>query len=342
MINAVERAGTLVGRTGLSDSGVPDGAVDVAELAGRQGVTVDHLLLANPHLRGHATIPADTPVVLPARAAPRLAQPAQADAAPAPQPDAPAGDFPAGQVAREWAALTPAEQQAMLDRNLAPAEQAAAVHDLLLAAERLPGQVTAAQLRAIGATQANADLYARPLSEAMARHGILSAEQRAAFLGQVFTETGALGRLTENLNYSARRLTEVWPNRFPTIEAARPYANNPEALAERVYGGRLGNTEPGDGFRYLGRGFLQVTGRDNYRERGFEDNPQALADPAQGAFASAGWWDARGLVARTENRLDSDQYYRISQTVNNPAGRPHDAAGRFDYYQRALEALGAQ
>ncbi len=85
------------------------------------------------------------------------------------------------------------------------------------------------------------------------------------FLGQVLHESTMLERLEENLNYSAERMMQVWPTRFPTLAAAAPYAHNPEALANHVYGGRLGNVNPGDGWRNRGSGLLQVTGADNLR-----------------------------------------------------------------------------
>jgi len=95
--------------------------------------------------------------------------------------------------------------------------------------------------------------------------GHLPVSHLAYALSTAHHETG--GRMVpieENLSYSARRMTQVWPSRFPDLEAARPYARNPEALANRVYGGRLGNDQPGDGWRYRGRGLVQITGRANY------------------------------------------------------------------------------
>ncbi len=117
------------------------------------------------------------------------------------------------------------------------------------------------------------------------------------FLGQVLHESGMLERLEEGLSYSAERMTQVWPNRFPTVASAQPYARNPEALANKAYGGRLGNTQPGDGYRYRGRGLLQVTGRSNYaalaKVLGVDlvANPDALAQPDMALRASLAWWE---------------------------------------------------
>ncbi|MDZ7892337.1 MAG: glycoside hydrolase family 19 protein [Rhodoferax sp.] len=119
------------------------------------------------------------------------------------------------------------------------------------------------------------------------------------FLGQVLHESAGLTRFTENLNYSAERLCQVWPSRFPTIADARPYANNPEALANRVYGGRMGNTESGDGWRYRGRGPIQLTGKDNYAAvseligQDLVVLPELMEQPRYSLEATIAWWEDR-------------------------------------------------
>ncbi len=124
-------------------------------------------------------------------------------------------------------------------------------------------------------------------------------EDLSAFLGQILHESDGLTRLEENLSYSAERLTVVWPGRFPTKADAQPYARNPEALANKVYGGRMGNTDPGDGWKYRGRGPLQVTGRDNYRSVGeivgqdLETMPELLEQPRFALEACIAWWEDR-------------------------------------------------
>lgn len=119
------------------------------------------------------------------------------------------------------------------------------------------------------------------------------------FLGQVLHESAGLTRLEENLNYSAARLCAVWPSRFPELVDALPYANNPEALANKVYGGRMGNTEPGSGWRYRGRGPLQLTGHDNYAFVGdligqdLVDLPELMGQPRYAMEACIAWWENR-------------------------------------------------
>lgn len=118
-----------------------------------------------------------------------------------------------------------------------------------------------------------------------------------AFLGQILHESAGLTHLSENLNYTAERLTVVWPWRFPTLADARPYANNPEALANRVYGGRMGNTQPGDGWRYRGRSPLQITGLQNYAFVGdlmgqdLIGLPELLEQPRYALEACIAWWE---------------------------------------------------
>jgi putative chitinase len=118
------------------------------------------------------------------------------------------------------------------------------------------------------------------------------------FLAQMMVETGHLECMVENLNYTADRLMAVWPHRFQTIGDAMSFAHNPEALANRVYGGRMGNDEPGDGWRYRGRG-PGITGKDNYHALGElmgEDLltlPGLIEQPHFGLEAFIHWWENR-------------------------------------------------
>ena len=118
------------------------------------------------------------------------------------------------------------------------------------------------------------------------------------FIGQICHESGMLTRLEESLTYSTpERIMAVWPRRFPTRESALPFVRNGEALANQVYGGRMGNTEPGDGWRYRGRGLIQVTGRDNYtrlaRVLGLDlvRFPEQLARPETALRSAIAWWE---------------------------------------------------
>ncbi len=124
---------------------------------------------------------------------------------------------------------------------------------------------------------------------------------------ELATESGQFERLKEHLNYSATRLTAVWPKRFPTMAVARQFAYNPEKLANNVYNGRLGNVDgSGDGWRYRGRGLIQLTGRINYRNVGrainrpLEDNPDLAADFDVSCDIAAYFFTSRGCVSLAE------------------------------------------
>jgi putative chitinase len=103
------------------------------------------------------------------------------------------------------------------------------------------------------------------LSDHGTRVGITTNRRIRHWLAHLYVESQGFARLEENLNYSALRLTQVWPSRFKTTAAATPYARNARALANKVYGGRMGNTGPNDGWLYRGGGWIMLTGKDNHR-----------------------------------------------------------------------------
>ncbi len=118
------------------------------------------------------------------------------------------------------------------------------------------------------------------------------------FLAQILHESGMLERTVENLNYTTpERIKAVWPSRFPSVADAAPFVRNPRALANKVYGGRLGNTGPDDGFKYRGRGLIMVTGKDNYARLGkildvdLLNNPERLAVPYVALKSAIAWWE---------------------------------------------------
>jgi putative chitinase len=164
--------------------------------------------------------------------------------------------------------------------------------------------------------------YAQAFASAdqvLAPYGInANALRLAHFMAQILHETGGLTILIESLNYSAPRLVQVWPNRFKTIAAATPYAHNPEKLANFVYGGRMGNTQPGDGWRFIGRGLLQITGRDSYARYGQALGIDLVGSPDL-AFAAtsclqiaAEEWTAAGSNAFA----DADSLRKVTRAIN--------------------------
>lgn len=107
----------------------------------------------------------------------------------------------------------------------------------------------------------------------------LSNVELACVMGNVYHECHMVPK-RESMSYSARRMTEVWPSRFRTIASAQPYARNPRKLANKVYGGRMGNHLPDDGWRFRGGPGPQLTGRANYEKFGLEEMTEAqLVDP---------------------------------------------------------------
>jgi putative chitinase len=140
-----------------------------------------------------------------------------------------------------------------------------------------------------------------PLQETFEKYQINTPKRQACFIGQCMHESGGFKFLRENLNYSAKALMNTWPSRFPDMDVAEKYARQPSKIADKVYSGRMGNTEDGDGAKYIGRGLIQLTGKDNYKAFGEaigEDlvtNPQLVEEPRYAAL-SAGWfWNKRGL-----------------------------------------------
>ena len=125
---------------------------------------------------------------------------------------------------------------------------------------------------------------------------------------------------------------------FPTEAAAAPYAHNPEALANRAYAHVNGNRDEasGDGYRFRGRGLIQVTGRGIYRSVGYEDNPEAMETPRGAADSAAAYWQNRGLNGRTTGALDRTQFNAVTHTVNAAGLHSQD---RWDAYQRTLRTF---
>jgi predicted chitinase len=145
------------------------------------------------------------------------------------------------------------------------------------------------------------------------------------FMAQIGHECGGFTIKCESLNYTTTaRLREVWPTRFPDDASARPYVRNEEKLAEKVYGGRLGNVQPGDGYRYRGRGFVQITGREAYREMGrklqlpLENDPDLALDPGAAVKIACQTWADKVLAGeRGMNELaDANKLEALTYRIN--------------------------
>jgi putative chitinase len=158
-------------------------------------------------------------------------------------------------------------------------------------------------------------------ARAIAKHYGLSAKRAAHLLGQASHESGGFKLVRENLNYSAETMVRVWPTRFKTLADAEPFARNPKALADKVYSGRMGNGE-GEGHVFIGRGFLQLTGKDNYKSFAADmDAPEIMKDPelveTKYAFETALWFfQKNGLFDIADKGVSDDVIKQITKRVN--------------------------
>jgi putative chitinase len=158
-------------------------------------------------------------------------------------------------------------------------------------------KITAQQLvEAFEVSQANATKYVDALNEAMWEFDIVTNQQKAMFLAQCCHESGHFRAVSENLNYSADGLKRVFPKYFRTIDPAA-YHRKPEKIANRVYASRMGNGNEasGDGWRFRGRGLIQLTGKNNYMACGEDLEVDLLAHPdylesSEGSARSAAWF----------------------------------------------------
>lgn len=161
-------------------------------------------------------------------------------------------------------------------------------------------------------------------ARAIAAHYKLDAKRGAHLLGQAAHESGNFMVSEENLNYRAATMCRVWPSRFASEAEAAPYAMNPGKLANKVYSGRMGNgpESSGDGWKYAGKGFIQLTGKDNTREfaehigrDSLVDDPSPIADEL--AMDSAiFFFEKNGLFRIADEGVNNDTIKRITRRVN--------------------------
>lgn len=161
------------------------------------------------------------------------------------------------------------------------------------------------------------DVLIRCSTEHFLRYRIDRPLRFVHWLAQMAHESEGFTRLEENLNYTAARLRAIFPSRVTTAEAEQ-LARKPRAIANHVYGGRLGNVGPDDGWLYRGRGLTHLTGRDNYRLAGrligrdLEARPDDAADPAVALAIACAWWQDRGCNVAA----DADDVERVTRIIN--------------------------
>ena len=203
-----------------------------------------------------------------------------------------------------------------------------------------------------------AGVFVPVLNIAMNRYQIVGQKRMAAFIAQVGHESGQLTRLLENLNYSADGLANTWPNRYADPDGKGGYvkvlvkdrsrnkpnalglslAGKPEQIANNVYAGRMGNTAPGDGWKYRGRGLIQLTGKTNYQLCGealgldLLAQPELLEKPQHACMAAAWFWGSNGL----NSLADKGDLETITRRIN---GGLTGLADRQALYARALKVL---
>ena len=178
------------------------------------------------------------------------------------------------------------------------------------------------------------------LNETFARFSILSPVQQASFIGQCGHECGNFKVLEENLNYRAETLMKLWAKRFPTIEIANEYARNPKKIANKVYASRMGNRDEssGDGYRFRGRGCIQLTGHANYFHAGkacdvdFVMNPDLVATPKYAAMTAGWFWNTHKL----NQYADTRDFTMMTKKINGGTIGLND---RIKHINHALEVL---
>lgn len=184
------------------------------------------------------------------------------------------------------------------------------------------------------------EVWYNELVELLPVFEITSVARVAAFLAQCAHESAGFTALKENLNYRAEQLMKTWPKRFPTIEIANQYARQPEKIANKVYASRMGNGNEasGDGWRYCGRGLIQLTGKDNYTAfaNDSEISPEQAAEyleTPRGAVHSACWfWYANDLNAYA----DASDFEGMTKRIN---GGTLGLADRIEHYNHAVDVL---
>jgi putative chitinase len=205
-------------------------------------------------------------------------------------------------------------------------------------------QITQEQLASCIGNNAYLEQWTEALNKILPDYAIDTPERVAAFIAQCAHESGNFTALHENLNYRAVTLRKIFPKYFPTDELANQYASLPnkaEAIANRVYANRMGNGDEasGDGYRYCGRGLIQLTGKENYSwfaaslEMPVEDVPAYLAT-FEGAVQSACWfWETNNL----NQWADKGDILTLTKRIN---GGTIGLDDRIKHYNHALHVFG--
>lgn len=193
----------------------------------------------------------------------------------------------------------------------------------------------------------NPELWIDHINSVCDRYAINTKNRIAAFLSQVAHESSRFSVLEENLNYKAQGLLNTFPKYF-TADGAKFYERNPQMIANKVYANRMGNgnEESGDGWKYRGRGLIQITGKNNYRACGnalgilLISSPEMLIQPEYAALSAGWYWD----TCNANKYADQNDIDGVSDVINRgvKTQRIGDAIGyqdRVDLYQKMLAVL---
>jgi putative chitinase len=202
-------------------------------------------------------------------------------------------------------------------------------------------ELTKDQLKQLLPKNPYIDYWHKALSQLLPDYEINTPQRIAAFMAQCAHESGGFIFLTENLNYKAESLMKVFPKYFPEMSLAKAYEKKPEKIANRVYANRMGNGDEasGDGFKYRGRGLIQLTGKTNYSwfAASLEISPEEAAEYTQtfeGAAQSACWfWETNKL----NKEADAGDIKTMTRKINGGFIGLDD---RIKHYKHALHVLG--
>ena len=203
-------------------------------------------------------------------------------------------------------------------------------------------ELTLEQLKQMVPDMPYAEHWYEALEQLLPDYEINTPHRIAAFIAQCAHESGGFKFIKENLNYKAASLRTVFGKYFPTDDLANAYAKKPEMIANRVYASRMGNGDEhsGDGYRFCGRGLIQLTGRSNYENfaASLEISPEEAADylgTFEGAAQSACWfWESNNL----NSVADAGDIKKMTKIIN---GGYIGLEDRMAHYQHALQIMGA-
>lgn len=181
------------------------------------------------------------------------------------------------------------------------------------------------------------------MNEIIYKYHINSNLRIAHFLSQIHHESGGFKSVYENLNYSAERLMSVFPKYFKTTEEAKKYSRKPELIANKVYANRMGNGDEssGDGWKFRGRSYIQLTGKNNYIEFGkninkdLVNNPDAVAEQYP-LIAAAWFWNIRKLNMLADEGQSSEVVRKITKVINGGVNGLEHRISLFNYYYKRL------